>query len=144
MSLPDVKSILLIEDDENDAFLMETAFRKVGGQNTLRIVRDVDTATAHLLDVPRGALPAIILLDLTLPGKSGFQFLQWIRDQPAFRHVAVLVFTSNRYRENIRRAFELGAASYMVKPRTLDELRAFAKSVVDYWLKVAALTAGPA
>jgi DNA-binding response OmpR family regulator len=144
MSLPDVKSILLIEDDENDAFLMETAFRKVGGQNTLRIVRDVDTATAHLLDVPRGALPAIILLDLTLPGKSGFQFLQWIRDQPAFRHVPVLVFTSNRYRENIRRAFELGAASYMVKPRTLDELRAFAKSVVDYWLKVAALTAGPA
>ena len=150
MTLPDGKPILLIEDDENDALLLEVAFQKAGLHDMLDVVTDVDAATKHLLAAgpspasPKGALPQIILLDLTLPGKSGFHFLQWIRQQPGLKHLPVLVFTSSRYKESRRRAFELGATSYMIKPLGLDQLRAFARSIVDYWLKLVALSAGPA
>lgn len=139
-----MKDVLLIEDDENDALLLDKAFQRVGLHDTLHVVRDVDSATAHLRAIPKAALPRIILLDLTLPGKSGFHFLEWIRRQPDLGHLPVLVFTSSRHKENVRRAFELGATSYLIKPLALEELRAFAKSVVDYWLKLAAMSAGRA
>ncbi len=144
------KKVLLIEDDENDAIILERAFQKVGLPNALHIAHDVDEATAYLLslgtcgnpsEIP---LPEIVLLDLTLPRKSGFQFLEWVRAHPEFRDLPVLVFTSSRQKEDYRRAFELGANSYLIKPLGLEALGAFAKTVVNYWLRIETPVAVPA
>ena len=142
--------VLLIEDDENDAIILDRAFQKVGLPEALHIARDVDEATAYLLSLGASGersgspLPEIVLLDLTLPRKSGFHFLEWVRSHSDFRDLPVLVFTSSRQREDYRRAFELGANSYLIKPLGLDELSIFAKSVVNYWLRMETPVALPA
>jgi CheY-like chemotaxis protein len=114
--------ILLVEDDSNDAMLLQRAFRRAQLAGALHIVNDGEQAIAYLSgegcyqnrDVH--PLPALVLLDLKLPGKSGLDVLAWTRKQPALRDVAVIILTSSRQNSDIDQAYELGAHSYMAKP----------------------------
>ena len=78
-------------------------------------------------------LPAVVLLDLKLPRQSGFAVLEWIRANPYFRHVPVVVLTSSGQDEDVRRAYELCANSYLVKPVRRDALVEMVQMVNRYW-----------
>src|SRR6185295_5643420 len=121
-------TVLVVEDDANDALFIERAFSKAGHEGSAVVVPDVEGAIAYVsgigayTDRLKFPLPGVVLLDLKLPGKNGFYFLEWYRRRPEFRHVPVLVFTSSRHEEDIRRAYDLGATSFVLKPGGFDEL----------------------
>ena len=92
--------MLLVEDDPNDILLIQRAFAKACLVNPLKVVRDGEEALNYLsgsgefADRGRYPLPSLILLDLKLPRKSGLEILQWLRQQPALKHIPVIVLTS--------------------------------------------------
>lgn len=138
----DESSILLVEDNPDDAELVRYAFEKVGIGNPLVSLSDSDAAVDFLIgagiyaDRKRHPLPALILLDLKLPRRSGFEVLRLIRDQQATRHTPVVVLTSSNQQDDIRRAYEDGANSYLIKPVGRDALIEMVRSLNAYWIKL--------
>ena len=114
---------LLVEDNEDDAYFMERAFQDAGLKNPLRIVTDGDQAidymagTGEFADRSRYPLPNMIFLDLKMPGRDGFDVLTWIRRDLKL-DVPVAVLTSSPEEIDRKRARELGADCYLLKPPT--------------------------
>src|SRR5205807_5891563 len=81
-------------------------------------------------------LPSLLLLDLNMPLRNGFEVLEWLRLQPGLRRLLVIVFTSSQLPEDVNRAFELGANSYLVKPHDFKKLEETARYLEEYWLKL--------
>lgn len=137
--------VLLVEDDEDDAFLICRAFRHAGLPNPVSHVEDGDEAVAYLsgegehADRARSPLPGLILLDLKLPRRSGLEVLAWIRAQPGIGRTPVVVLTSSRERSDVDRAFELGASGYLVKPVDADGLLGMIRKLADYWMGMSEL-----
>lgn len=138
----DESTILLVEDNPDDAELVRHAFEKVGVGNLLVNLSDGDAAVDFLSgaglygDRYRHPLPALILLDLKLPRRSGFEVLRFIRGQEATQHTPVVVLTSSNQQEDIRRAYADGANSYLVKPVSRDALIEMARALNAYWIKL--------
>ena len=133
--------VLLVDDSVNDAKLMRAVFERAGVVEPLRSAQDADEAIAYLrgdgayADRIHFPLPTALLLDLNMPGKNGFEVLEWIRQQPALKRLRVFILSASSRPEDIERAYDLGASSYLVKPRNLDGLMHLAKSLVG-WLKL--------
>ena len=136
----DLQPVLYAEDDENDMFFMERAFEKLNLANPLRIVPDGRQAIAYLSgsapfsDRAENPLPCLILLDLSMPGKGGLDVLQWVRSQPRFSEIPVVVLTSSNQESDVHRAGLLGASAYLIKPGEPDELLEMVKQLHQYWL----------
>ena len=132
--------MLLVEDDPNDILLIQRAFAKACLVNPLKVVRDGEEALNYLsgsgefADRGRYPLPSLILLDLKLPRKSGLEILQWLRQQPALKHIPVIVLTSSKESSDVSRAYDLGANSYLVKPVGLGPLEDLLRALGLYWL----------
>lgn len=133
-------TILLAEDDPDDAFLLQRALRKASFDNPVVHVHDGVEATDYLAgagafdDREVHPLPAVILLDLKMPRRSGFEVLAWLRDQPSLGRLPVVVLTSSRESADVNRAYELGANSYLVKPGSNEDLLEIARTLGLYWL----------
>jgi CheY-like chemotaxis protein len=116
------KLILLVEDDEHDVYFFRRALKKAGLEVPLRLVNDGEQALQYLngdgqyKDRAAHPLPDIIFLDLKLPYVSGMEVLERIRKQPALSKIDVIVLTSSPEERDRKRAFELGAKEYLVKP----------------------------
>jgi DNA-binding response OmpR family regulator len=133
-------TILLVEDDPNDVLLVKRAFRKANVANPLQVVSDGEAAVAYLAgqgnftDRARFPLPAVVLLDLKLPRKSGLEVLVWLREQADLKRLPVVVLTSSSEAGDVNRAYELGANSYLVKPVAFENLLNLVKALHQYWL----------
>lgn len=138
----DEAAILLVEDNSDDAELVRYAFEKVGIGNPLVILGDGDAAVDFLggagvyADRKRHPLPGLILLDLKLPRRSGFEVLRFIRSQEATRHTPVVVMTSSNQQDDIKRAYDDGVNSYLIKPVSRDALIEMVRSLNAYWIKL--------
>lgn len=134
------KTILLVEDNPDDVFVMKRALKKAQITNLLQVVRDGREALSYLsgagdhADRERYPLPFIVFLDLKLPYLHGFEVLRWIRQQPSLDASLVIVLTSSAESKDNERAYALGARSYLVKPPTPEALRAVMDSLKNYWL----------
>lgn len=134
--------ILLAEDDPNDVLLIQRAFQKAGLQGSLRIVRDGEEAIRYLngggdyADRQRFPLPFLLLLDLKMPGADGFDVLQWVRTERAFKRLLVIVLTSSNLQSDVDRAYELGANSYLVKPVEFQEMVNMIQRFEVYWTEM--------
>ena len=132
------KLILLVEDDPDDVLLIRRAFVKSAPELKLRVVGDGETAREYLsgtgvfADRRENPLPALILLDLKLPRRTGFELLQWMKSDPAVAQIPVVVHTSSREPTDIERACTLGARYYLVKPNRPEDLRHAIRAVVDF------------
>jgi CheY-like chemotaxis protein len=133
-------TILLVEDDENDVFLMERAFSKASVPTDMRVARDGRGALCYLrgegkyTDRARHPLPCLMLLDLNLPHVPGLEVLKQIREESGLRNLIVVVLTSSVADSDIDRAYDLGANSYLSKPNGLEEGQALAEMIGQYWL----------
>jgi CheY-like chemotaxis protein len=134
-------TVLYVEDDPNDVFLLQRAFQKAGVDVALASVGDGLEAEDYLAAGARTAtarakhpLPSLVLLDLKLPKKSGLEVLEWLRGQPDLRLIPVIVLTSSQDRGDVRRAYELGANSYLVKPAQIGTLVDMVKALSAYWM----------
>ena len=121
--------ILQVEDSEDDVFMMKRVLKKAGVENPVRVAWDGQAAIDYLtaaLDPERQAenpLPCLILLDLKLPYRDGFEVLEWIRAQPGLADVMVVMLTGSGEARDRQRAMALGARAYLVKTATIDDLK---------------------
>ncbi|MBV9610400.1 MAG: response regulator [Acidobacteria bacterium] len=134
------RSILLIEDDPSDARLIQRAFGKLDRAVAVIRLTHGDDAVAYLSgEVPYEnralhPLPCVVLLDIKLPRRSGFEVLQWLRRQETgLRRLPVVMLTSSRHSADINRAYDLGANSYLSKPETSAKLQNLVASIHEYW-----------
>ena len=138
--MPEAGNILLVEDNEDDALLIQRAFRRIGSVHPMQRLSDGEQALAYLAgdgaysDREAHPLPALVLLDLKLPRRSGFEVLEWLRGQPGLRRLPVVVLTSSRESRDVDRAADLGANSYLVKPVHFDALQELIRALGLYWL----------
>jgi len=132
--------ILQVEDEANDVFLLQRAFRQAGVANPVQVATDGQMAIDYLSGAGPFAnrhqypLPGLVLLDLKLPRKSGREVLQWIRAQPGLRRTVVIVFTSGPYIGDVGLAYDLGANSFIVKPVDFMQYVSIARLLKDWWL----------
>ena len=133
-------SVLLVEDDPNDVALTQRAFVRSGLANPLQIVTDGEHAIAYLAGQPpyadrqRHPLPILILLDLKLPRRTGFDVLAWLRGVPNVRRLPVVILTSSQHSPDIDRAYDAGANSYLVKPVAFEGLVSLVRTLGLYWI----------
>jgi CheY-like chemotaxis protein len=132
--------ILLVEDAEDDVFIMKRALKAAGITNPLQVVGDGDAAVEYFRgsgkfgDRQSYPLPSIVFLDLKLPLRSGHEVLTWVRERAEFSSIVIVVLTSSEEPEDLRKAYQLGANSYLVKPPTSEQLVEVAKAFKWYWL----------
>lgn len=139
MTNPD--TILLVEDNEDDAYFMKQALRDAEIANPLRHVEDGQEAVNYLSGIGKYAdrgqypLPMVVFLDLKLPFKSGHDVLRWIRSRSEFERLVVIVLTSSDEPVDLKRSYQLGANSYVVKPPTPEQLIDLTQAFKLWWLR---------
>lgn len=132
-------SILLVEDDDNDLFFMQVAWRKIGIANPLIVVRDGREAIQYLestqmpFNRERHPCPRLVLLDISLPILTGFDVLEWIQNQSFTRELVVVMLTSSTNPADMARARALGAADYLVKPCDAAQLIPMLRGLQERW-----------
>ena len=138
----EMSTILLVEDDEDDADLILYAFEKARIENPVLRVAHGDAAVDYIegggsfTDRERYPLPVLVLLDLKLPRRSGFEVLKAIRSNEATKHTPVVVLTSSDDQTDIKRAYDLGANSYLVKPVSREALLTMVQTLDAFWIKL--------
>jgi CheY-like chemotaxis protein len=134
-------SILVVEDDDSDFFLLERAFRKNNIENPIFRVKDGLEGLHYLqgsneyADRTKFPFPDVVILDLKTPRMSGLELLAWIRDHPECRVVPTVIMSSSQQDVDVSKAYELGANTYFVKPTTFQDLIELTNSIQDYWLR---------
>ena len=142
MARRDGTPILLAEDDENDVIMFRRASRHANLTNPLLVVNDGNEVIAYLsgegkyADRKQFPIPGLLLLDLKMPRKDGFEVLQWLRSRPEFADLQVVVLTASDQFRDINRSYELGANSFLVKPTEFDEFVGMVEALRSYCLRV--------
>jgi len=135
-------AVLLVEDEPGDAFLVRRALEKASIPLRLHHVADGEEAIRYLAGEPPFEdrrvcpLPVLVILDLKLPRRSGFDVLHWRAERLLPRRIPVVVMTSCVGEEDVNRAYELGADSYLVKPVAPEAFQELKRRAAAYWLEV--------
>ena len=130
-------TILQIEDNPSDVALTAYALKKSGARHTVHAVHDGGQAMKFLqAHAPR---PDLILLDVSLPGDDGYEVLRQIKNDSALKAIPVVMFSTLDSEEVQRRAYELQASSYVVKPTQLEPFVEAVQAIESYWSNTTAL-----
>jgi CheY-like chemotaxis protein len=133
-------TILVAEDNADDAFLLKHALKKAQFANPVRFVSDGEEVMAYLqgegkfadrVDYP---FPGLLLLDIKMPRLDGLETLALIRNDPRYKRLVVILLTSSNREQDINGAFDLQANSYLVKPARPEELLGVLEQIRGYWL----------
>lgn len=128
------KPILLVEDNPMDVDLTKRALRRHRLANELVVARDGEEAVNLIPRWETGeAAPTLILLDLKLPRLSGLEVLEQLKRHPTYCAIPVVVLTTSRDDGDVKRAYQLGANSYIVKPVDFDKFVEVAAQIELYW-----------
>jgi len=135
--------VLLVEDDSSDFRLIQRAFAKIRPTVPMIRLSHGDEAVAYLAgDAPYEnrslhPFPCVILLDIKLPRRSGFEVLEWIRSQEStLKRVPIIMLTSSSHHVDVNKAYELGVNSYLVKPSNNSELEQLVSTFREYWVEL--------
>jgi CheY-like chemotaxis protein len=133
-------AILVAEDEETDVIFLRHALRRAGSTHELIVTQDGKEAIDYLegqapySDRTRYPLPALVLLDLTMPRMTGFEVLAWMQRRPDLKQLPAVVLTSSENEADQQRARALGAADYRVKPPDLTGLVKIVHDLESKWL----------
>lgn len=133
--------VLVLEDSEDDFYLLERAFKKLDAKADILHVCE-GSETIRYLTEAKGAienLPALLLLDLKLPGISGLEVLKWVRNDSVFKVLPVNILSSSAEPCDIQKAFELGANAFTVKPVGLEAFEQLVATLCKFWLELSQL-----
>jgi len=142
-----MQPILIAEDDADDRYLLQTAFSEIGYPEQIDFVENGVELINYLQEIystdniEMKALPGFILLDLNMPKKDGREVLKEIKQHPVFKKIPVIVFTTTKNEIEIKRCYELGANSYIVKPISFDALLKVIENIRSYWFQTASIPA---
>ena len=142
-------AVLLAEDDENDVLLLRHAFRRAGLQYPIIDVPNGEEVINYLSgcvpfeDRDHHPLPALLLLDLKMPLVNGFDVLSWLQARPEYHDLPAVVLSSSGLDPDRRRAHDLGARDYLVKPLTSDDMVRLVQQLSLRWLAGVKLSSAP-
>lgn len=140
-------TILVVDDDPSDQFLVQEAMKVANLNYSLRLVSDGDEALEYLYHRGRyrdrfvSPRPDLILLDLNMPRFSGRQVAKTIKSDPDLKSIPVVVLTTSGQDEDVDALYQIGVNSYMQKPVNFDEFTAALRDLSNYWLGRACLPA---
>lgn len=132
-------SILLVEDNEDDADLTVLAFKRANLQNEVVVASDGAIALdmlfgEHAFAGTRAALPVLMILDLNLPRVSGLEVLRRVRSEESTRYLPVVVLTTSVEDEDVINSYRLGANAYVRKPVAFEEFLSATARLGMFWL----------
>lgn len=134
--------ILLVEDNPGDVELIQEAVQSGKVVNRISVATDGEIATSFLRrtggfeNAPR---PDLILLDLNIPKKDGFEVLAEIREHPDTSRIPVVVLTSSEATRDILKSYNLRANCFISKPVDVDEFLGAIRSLGNFWLTIVKL-----
>src|SRR5687767_735498 len=120
--------------------MLRRAFEQLGLHTPVHFVKDGEQAIAYLAGEGAFAnrdeypLPDLLLLDLKMPRKSGFDVLEWLHSQPSLAALRTVVLTTSEDIYEINRAYRSGASSFLTKPINFSEFRDTIHAVYKYWI----------
>ena len=133
-------TILIVDDDANDLFLIEHAFQENGVKDSIHKAKGGREAIDYMMgegkysDRSIYAYPTFITIDLKMPVVDGLAVLEHIKKNPAWAIIPTVILTSSQDLDDIKKAYMLGASSYHVKPRSHDDLRKLLNVLHVYWM----------
>jgi len=139
-------TILLAEDNEDDAWLVKRALNWGDIHNPVHVVQDGAEAIAYLRgdreysDREQFPIPKLAMLDIKMPIVSGLKVLEWIRtsSQDGLKRLPVIIMSSSDSQKDIDRAYELGVNAYLIKPHAFRNLVSVLQSTTEFWKDIAA------
>ena len=137
----DSKLILIVEDYEDDAKLLQIMLSNLGVTNQIRIALRAEDAINYLEGIPpfsnRGIypLPSAVFVDLKLPGISGFELLRWMKGHPELKDIFVVVLSATGDLISVQAAYSLGANSFLTKPCRPAELENLIEAYPRFWTR---------
>ena len=132
-------TILIVEDSEDDVFLLKKALQRENITNPVQVVRDGQQAIDYLCgkepysDRQQYPFPKAIFCDLKLPHLNGFDVLQWLRAHPDCSVIPFIIMSASKEDVDIKRAYQMGANAYLYKPNDLLELQKMVKTAFEFW-----------
>lgn len=123
--------IWIVDDDEDDQYLFEIAFKTLKPPVSVRRLNDGEELLPALSQSE--IKPSLILLDLNMPYLNGFEVLQQLRAEPAYKSLPVVVLTTSNHREDEAKAMELGANAFLTKPGSSGKLLMLFGQLVEQW-----------
>ena len=134
--------ISVAEDDADDRYLMKTALQETGISEDVKYVENGIELLDLLENIEASGeanYPRLILLDLNMPKMDGREVLKVMKSNVAYRKIPVIVFSTTRSQQEVKRCYDLGANTYVVKPVSFDTLVATLKEICTYWFNTATL-----
>src|SRR5581483_1836116 len=134
-------TILIAEDSENDALLLQMALKRAGIKERVYVVADGVEAIAYLRgegkykDRSKFPFPNVLFTDLKMPRMSGFEVLQWLRSNPECFIIPIIVLSASQLDDDIRKAYQLSANAYLVRPGKFEDLQKILKLAFEFWDK---------
>jgi chemotaxis family two-component system response regulator Rcp1 len=135
--------ILLVEDNPGDVRLVREALLEAKMRNNMSVAADGVEALAFLRkegQYTNAPVPGLVLLDLNLPRKDGFEVLQEIKSDAKLMHIPVVVLTTSQAEEDIVKSYDLHANAYVTKPVDLNQFLAVVKAIEGFWLEIVQLS----
>jgi CheY-like chemotaxis protein len=132
--------ILLVEDNEDDILLEQEAIADAKLVNLMHVVRDGEEAMAYLRrqgKYQNAQMPGLVLLDINMPKKNGFEVLNDMKADPALMHIPVVMLTTSDSEADIVKSYARGACSFITKPMDFDKFRDVVRQFALYWALVA-------
>jgi CheY-like chemotaxis protein len=132
-------TVLLAEDNEDDAHLVELAMKRAEIRQPLQVVADGVEAIDYLCgkgqyeDRKHFPFPRVLITDLKMPRMNGFEVLEWLKNHPECSVIPTVVFSASAQEADIDRAYRLGASAYFRKPATLSELCELLQVIFNFW-----------
>ncbi|MCX6135182.1 MAG: response regulator [Ignavibacteriales bacterium] len=129
----------MIDDNRDHAKILQWAFRKSGRADEFTYFEDGRNALDYLktLTADQKAVPDFIFLDLNLPRLDGREVLRLLKEGESTKPIPVIIVSSSEREEDVRRAYELGASSYVSKTAILNDIDPMLKTIQEYWSKAA-------
>jgi len=121
-------NIIIVENDEDEQFFMKEGFDAAGLFNIVGQVKNGDLLMEWLVEHP-DALPDIILSDLNMPGKNGYDIIEEVKASPLYAHIPVIITSTSSTTTIVNKCLALGASDYLVKPETFIAYKEFAQNL---------------
>jgi len=140
--IPRSLHVLLVEDNEGDVRLIKEAFSESKIDKKFAVAKDGEDALNYLYkrgDYANTQRPDIILLDINLPRKNGFEVLEKIKSDPDLKRIPVIMLSSSSSEDHIAKSYDLNANCYVTKPVDFDEYTEAVKIIEDFWFQMAKL-----
>lgn len=140
--------VLMVDDDPDDVFLTQRAFKGIEWKGKFQSVSSADELFELLgmndsssVVTPVIDCPDIVILDLNMPLKNGFEVLQAVRTHEQYAQLPIVVLSTSAHDDDIKRAYQLGANSFITKPVTPGDMVSLAERFRDYWFGLSRLPA---